>query len=241
MACLLAIRFLKAPPLLRARNLSRVSTLVSAVLLVLWLVLVWGGLSSPGMAAGTSMPGWVARSGLNPERPLIALFYICVYSLLLFWPALLEGRIKAKVEWFIGGTLVTSAVILAGVQVVQAGPLKAVLDRVFGVGILQTIAASILAGIGAAALAQLVMLFHQRRDALMRSPFVLVSILVVVFFVAEQIAVGGNIPFYERYLLQIAPFLGMIRAFAIPRIRTADVAIWLAMAGAGQLMLWRYS
>jgi hypothetical protein len=241
MACLLAIRVFKASPIFQARSLWRISTLITAMLPVVWLLFVWGGLSSPGMAAGTSFPGWVARPGLNPERPLIAAFYICSYSVLVFWPYLLEGNVKAKLAWFLGGALTTWLIIRAGVQVDQLGPLKAALDRVPGGGISKTVVESILVGTGAAALVQLVSALQRRRDALMSNPVVLLSILVVPFFVAEQLGVGGNIPFYERYLLQIAPFLGVIRGFTMPHIGVPDIAIWVAMTGVGQLMLWRYS
>jgi len=67
------------------------------------------------------------------------------------------------------------------------------------------------------------------------------SILTVGFFIAEQFGVGGNIPFYDRYMLQMAPFLGIIAFATFPRVTGARLAVFAAMAAIGQVMLWRFA
>jgi len=58
------------------------------------------------------------------------------------------------------------------------------------------------------------MLFWEQRTILFSCPTVVFSMLAIVFFVAEPLGVQGNIPFYDRYVIQLAPFVRII-AFAI--------------------------
>ena len=61
------------------------------------------------------------------------------------------------------------------------------------------------------------------------------------FFLLEQFGVGGNIPFYDRYILQAAPFFGVI-AFAL--LLQFDTARLFAIAGlslVSNIIVWRYA
>ena len=53
---------------------------------------------------------------------------------------------------------------------------------------------------------------------------VVFALLAVVFFIIEEAGAGGNIPLYELYVVQTAPFLGLI-AFAL--LSGSLVRVWL--------------
>src|SRR5260370_5460255 len=72
-------------------------SLMFGILPVILLVLVWKGLSSPGMVSGSSYRNWTASVGINLYRPLIAGFYIALYSLPLTFPAM--TRIRPEQRW----------------------------------------------------------------------------------------------------------------------------------------------
>ena len=72
-------------------------------------------------------------------------------------------------------------------------------------------------------------------------PCLLFALLTAVFFVVEQLGVGGNLPLYDRYLLQIAPFLGVIAFTLIPQLTSARLLALTVMAAVSQFMLWHYA
>ena len=85
------------------------------------------------------------------------------------------------------------------------------------------------------------MLFWEQRTILFSCPTVVFSMLAIVFLVAEQLGVQGNIPFYDRYVIQLAPFVGII-AFAIaPQVNLMRLFVLGAMSLLSHGMLWRYA
>ena len=66
------------------------------------------------------------------------------------------------------------------------------------------------------------------------------EIWVERFFVGEQFGVGGDVPFYDRYILQLAPFLGLIAFFLIPKLTTSRATALAGMYLLSQEMLWRF-
>ena len=67
------------------------------------------------------------------------------------------------------------------------------------------------------------------------------ALLTVVFFIVEQFGVGGNIPLYDRYLLQLAPFLGIIAFALLPRLTYARLLALASLSIVSYVMLWRYA
>jgi len=64
-------------------------------------------------------------------------------------------------------------------------------------------------------------------------------LFVVLFFVLEQFGIGGNIPFYDRYVLQVAPFLGMIAFSTLPKLTTWRLIFFALMVLFSHALLWR--
>jgi hypothetical protein len=221
---------------------SAIFSLVLAVVPVLLMVLVWKGISSPGMATGTSYDHmWKAAVGLNLFRPIVVTFYSAVYLLPLTFPAMsrMEGPRRRMAILFavLGGTLVTifSSLFL------QPGPLNSFVQfasRLPCGRIALFAVISIVALYNAACVS--ILLWEQRQTISSCAPAVF-ALLVIVFFIAEQFGVGGNLPFYDRYVLQLAPFLGLIAFAILPRLTNARLFALACLSVLSHFMLWRYA
>jgi len=49
------------------------------------------------------------------------------------------------------------------------------------------------------------------------SPPILFALLTVLFYICEQLGVGGNVPFYDRYVFPLAP-LWVARFSLVPKL-----------------------
>lgn len=215
-------------------------SLAAAALPVLLLVLVWGGLSSPGMATGASYHNWTANIGLAFGRPLIAALYTAVYLLPLTAPA--AFRFKLAWRWRLISALCGGTVAgFFGNSILQPGPLHTAIRFIAHGTLTRSIAIAVIAAAAIYSASAAVVLLWRNREAVLKRPPVLFAVLAVLFFVAEQVGVGGNIPFYDRYLLQIAPFLGLIAFAVFPRMTGARVGILAALVLVSQIMLWRFA
>lgn len=220
---------------------SAALSLALAALPIVVLVMLWKGATSPSMAAGATYANWQIKAGANFFRPVTALLYTAVYLLPLSFPVML--RLRRAWHW-----RAIPVAILAGLgaarfhsQLLQPGPLRSgfygiardpvVIAVLFGVIVA-------IAMFNAVALAQTL---WQSKVALLSRPAVTFALLAVVIFIAEQVGVGGNAPFYDRYLLQIAPFLGLISFAAVPRLSYARLAVLAGMSILSHAILWRYA
>jgi hypothetical protein len=218
-----------------------VLSLAVAAAPVVALIEIWKGFSSPGMATGTSYPGWQAGIGTNLSRPLIAAFYSAFYLMPLTLPAI--WRLKTKYPWQTLTSAVLGGAIIARFSrsILQPGPLHTLIHAVARGAARESI---VLGTIGALVIyntAKLAALLWDGRAGLMSCPPLLFALLMVLFFVAEQCGVGGNIPLYDRYLLQLAPFLGLIAFAVAPRLSYPRLLVLAVMSCISQVMLWRFA
>jgi hypothetical protein len=222
-----------------AWTLAFVASLLVAVIPMGLLILAWKGLSSPSIASGASYTQWKAAVGLNFTRPLTAIFAIAAWLIPLTFPAMWHVR---SVKRFIA----LCAALAAGVtaahfrdSLVQPGPLHSLQKMASGVPHGEFLA---IAGLGAAALYNSVavaMLLIRNHSEIARVPAVVFSLFVLLFFVLEQFGIGGNIPFYDRYVLQVAPFLGIIAFSALPKLTPWRVTVFGLMVLFSNVLLWR--
>jgi dolichyl-phosphate-mannose-protein mannosyltransferase len=221
---------------------SVILSLALAIFPVLLMVLVWKGISSPGMATGTSYDHmWKATVGLNLLRPMIVAFYAAVYLLPFTFPAMFrlngsQRRIALLIAVLGGlGIAYFSSLFL------QPGPLNSLVrfaSRAPHGGTAVFALAAVAALYNAVAIALLI--WDQRTSIASNAP-ALFSVLVVLFFVAEQIGVGGNLPFYDRYVLQLAPFLGIIAFSVLPRLTPPRFLALAGLSVLSHIMLWRFA
>jgi hypothetical protein len=220
---------------------AAILSLVFAAVPVLLMVAVWKGISSPGMATGTSYHLWRATVGLNLSRPIVVAFYSTAYLVPLTFPAMfrLKGsrRRAALLIAVLGGTVIA----YFNTFFLQPGPLNSLIQFASrlphgGTVVLAAIAMVVL--YNAVAVGSLL---WEQRQALSSCAPAIFALLVIVFFVAEQAGVGGNLPFYDRYVLQIAPFLGLIAFAVLPRLTPARIVVLGAMSILSHIMLWRFA
>lgn len=221
------------------------ASLVVAVVPVLVLFWLWGGLTPRGMQTNLSEGGFSAKIGFGAVRPLTALLLIGIYTIPLLW--LQSGKLVDRGALFICSALalvVVAAVpqdalwCIPGVQNV-CGPVGGLevyaSSKAAALGLLYNVAASLVGFYGVFLLGQ----------ALLQSKFSAadsMSVFAATFllmFVIEQFFVGGNIPFYERYMLQVAPFIGLCVAsrsnFSVVRALAGSLPLLVL----GQHRLWK--
>jgi hypothetical protein len=222
------------------RVLGTVLSLSVASVPVILMIGVWRGFTSPGTAAGVSSPDWKAYADLNLFRPIVAAFYSCFYLVPLTFPAV--WRVRPPARWLALLVASIAGIVAAclGPSLLQPGPLRAFI----WMGSRLPAGKFILLG-GIAALTVynvivLALLLWEKRHSALSCPPVIFALLTVVFFIVEQLGVGGNVPFYDRYLLQIAPFLGIIAFSLIPRLGFARLLSLAAMNVVGHVMLWSH-
>jgi hypothetical protein len=217
-------------------------SLALAAVPVLLLVIVWKGISSPGMATGTSYDMiWKARIGLSLFRPLLAAFYACLYLLPLTFPLVLRVRLAHR--WRAISVACLGGVVVAYFRswFLQPGPLHTLIHAVSHVPGGEFIFTWLIAGLTIYVAIAFGVCLRRKESLLFSSPPAAFALLTVVFFILEQIGVGGNIPLYDRYILQIAPFLGLLAFSLFPRLTSGRLLTIAASSIVSQVMLWRYA
>jgi hypothetical protein len=217
------------------------TSLVAAVIPVLLLVLTWKGLSSPGIASGLSYPMYRAAVGLNISRPILAAFSTAFYLLPLTFPTM--WRVKAEHRW---PALV--AAILGGIaagslssSMLQPGPLHTLVHVLAPTQNPEHIVFGFIAAVTIYNAIAIGLMLWDKWSMVASCPPLAFALLTVVFFVGEQAGVGGNILFYDRYVLQVAPFLGIIAFSLIPRLTYARLVTLAALSAVSHVMLWRFA
>lgn len=216
-------------------------SLLVACLPVLLLMLVWKGLSSPGMATGSSYGTWVSKVGLNALRPILAVFYIAVYLFPLSFPVVAylptRQRWRSAVIAFLCGLF---AAIFAS-DLLQPGPLNTFIAFVGREPIRERILLGLIAAVAGYGAISFGWLIWLKREVVQSNASVIFALLVLAFFIGEQAGVGGNLPFYEIYVLQIVPFIGLVVFAVLPRLTRSRVVTLFLLSILGQVMLWRHA
>jgi hypothetical protein len=229
----------------RQAILGRMLTAATSVTLAAFpigiLTWMWGGFTSPGMATGASYANAQASLGLRFDRPGIGAFYTALYLVPLAYPVarfltLAQTAIIATIAILIAAALVPLQQII-----LQPGPLQTFINTHWFPGydsssiLFYFVTAAVIFNFGAFA-----HFLWQRRQMILDTPPAVFSAITIVLFICEQIAVGGNIPFYDRYILQIIPFMGIL-AFSLLRSLSAQrLVLFASLWVLSQYLLWRY-
>lgn len=217
-------------------------SLALAVVPVLLMVLVWKGVSSPGMATGTSYDHmWKATVGLNLRRPLVVAFYAAAYLVPLTFPAMFRMKASRRLPTLFVAVLGGAIIAHFDSLFLQPGPLNSLIRFASRVPHAGTVCFAVIAIVVLYNAISFCSLLWEQRQALLSCAPAVFALLVIVFFVAEQIGVGGNLPFYDRYVLQLAPFLGLIAFAVLPRLTTARVFALAGLSVLSHVMLWRFA
>jgi hypothetical protein len=215
--------------------------LVLSAVPVLLLILAWNGIANPSIESGASYNMmYKASAGLNLTRPIIASLCVGSYFVPLTFP--LMRRVKSSYRWRMLGIAALGG-IAAGYwneSLLQPGPLntfvgvaaRALHGRAIPFGVLAAVATY-------NALALSVALWDKRR-LFFSSPPATFAVLAIILFIGEQFGVGGNIPFYDRYVLQVAPFLGVIAFALLPSLDEARLFGLVVLSFFSHVVVWRY-
>ena len=226
---------------LRPWTLKVMASLCIAATPALLLVLAWKGLASPGMASGAFFKHWRASVGLNLSRPLISIFEIAFYLIPLTFPAIF--RLRSRLRW---PTLICAMALGATAgyfrsSLLPPGPLRS-LDkaaRFLPHGEFAVVA--ILTAVMVYNAAAFLFVLWEERDCVIASPLAVFSMFAILAFVLEQLGIGGNLPFYDRYVLQIIPFLAILAFRVLPDLGAARLSALGLMGIASQVLLWRHA
>ena len=208
---------------------------------VLLLVLAWKGISSPGMQSGASYNMmYKAHAGLNFTRPVTAAFYVGLYLLPLTFPLMF----KMKSAWRWGAFAVA---LLGGMAAApftkslwQTGPLNSAVTAAARIPYGANVVLAWIVAVTIYNAIALVVALVDQKSLVKSTPLVAFAVPTILFFVLEQFGVGGNIPFYDRYILQLAPFFGVIAFALLPRLDNARLTAIGGLSLFSHIMLWRY-
>jgi hypothetical protein len=208
----------------------------TALLPLIGLIVLWGGLTPPLFHQWSKLRSGISFNGL---RPLSALALTGVYAapfvlLNIDWRSKLFLRTLAFV--------VPVALLLAALGInlfhdassvddVTSGPVEHTLQLIqtknslgLSIGLFVVYSLSFLT---------LALVIQKLFRLMLAEGFadkgLVFSVLFVAFFIASQAFVGGNHPFFERYLIHPWPFLGYILVVLFPRF--LNPRTYLVLAG----------
>jgi hypothetical protein len=220
---------------------SAVVSLIAAAVPIAVLIVVWGGFSSPGMVSGLSYGTWKSSVGLNLERPLVACFYVACYLLPLTFPLMRPARpVPRRLGLLIAAFAGVGAVLFSS-GLLQPGPLNSMLNVLGAFPFLRLLLFGLLAGVFAYNAFGWVLALRAQWSDLTPHPIIVLALLTIAFFIVEQAGIGGNVPFYDRYVLQIAPFIGLVTLPLLPRLGFVRLAALASLCLLSNVMLWRYA
>lgn len=208
---------------------------------VLLLVLVWKGIANPSIESGAAYNMmYKASAGLNLTRPINAALRVAVYLVPFTFP--LAMRLKPSYRWRVLAIAIVGG-FTAGSwtqSLLDPGPLNTIVgvasrvfhSRALPFGLIAAFAIYNAIAVGVA--------IWEERKLVWSSPLMAFSILAILFFVGEQFGVGGNIPFYDRYVLQVAPFIGVLAFALLPSLDKARLSALIVLSFFSHFMLWRY-
>jgi 4-amino-4-deoxy-L-arabinose transferase-like glycosyltransferase len=222
-------------------KIGAVVSMALAAVPILLLVTIWKGATSPEMATGVSYTNWQVKLGVNFFRPLTALIYCLIYLLPLTFPLMLPINLSRR--WREIGVAILAGLAAARfhAQALQPGPLRSAFYAIARGPVLTAVMFGLLVAIAAFSAIIIARTLWAKRAELLTRPAVVFAVLMVLFFIGEQFGVGGNGPFYDRYILQIAPFLGIISFAALPQLSYERLGMLGAMSVLNHVILWRYA
>ena len=223
------------------RLLGTILSLSVASLPVILLIGVWRGVTSPGTARGVSSPDWKAYADWNLFRPIFAAFYSCFYLVPLTFPAIWRVRPRARSLVLLMAAIVGIVAACFEPWLLQPGPVREFIWMGSRLPMGEFILLGCIAALTVYNTVLIGLLLWRKRGSALSCPPLVFAVLTVVFFIVEQSGVGGNVPFYDRYVLQIAPFLGIIAFSLLPRLGFLRLLTLAAMNVVAHVMLWSHA
>lgn len=205
------------------------------------LILTWRGATSPGTATGASYSNFRAAVGLALFRPAVVTLYAAIYLVPYSLPAMWELSMKRRWPALLAAALVGLAATFFRDSFLNTG----LLHTIIGVASRFPAGGSLLfwliTGVATYNSIAVCLLLWRERSRLRACIPVVFALFVVFFFIVEQLGVGGTIPFYDRYILQLSPFLGLIGFWLLPKFTWPRNVALAGLAVISQATLWQHA
>ncbi len=227
-----------------------IASLAFGVIPLMCLWMLWTGFASPSMQLGTSYAGKTAGVGFAPLRAISCLLYTLIYLAFFsrplwssYWSS---ATIKGKQLSLVSSCLIAALVAIFSDRLFFAGPINSIQSKLGTFGeYLPSVFIFVIVLIAAFNACVLMKALKESKVALSRSPIFLLSSLVLVFFVLENSLIISEIGFYERYMLQVMPFIGVVTFKLVEEsgqnYAAKDYALFTLMFLLSTAMLWRYA
>jgi hypothetical protein len=220
---------------------SVILSLVTAATPMLLLFHVWRGITSPSMAAGISYSNYQAGLGLNFLRPVVASFCIGFYLVPLTFPIMWQMQPRLRWRALLAAFFIGMVAVRFRENIVNIGVLHSVIGTLSRLPLNGVIVFGFIAMVIIYNAIAFGLLVWEKRAIVLESPPILFALLIVLFYIWEQFGVGGNVPFYDRYVFPLAPFMGLLAFSLIPELTYPRLVVGLGMYLFGQGLLWRLS
>jgi len=209
---------------------------------IILLFLLWGGLTSPSLKSFASYTNVNTLVSFNPIRILPPIIYIGIYlgPLYLIHYGLGKNK-KTQLYFLIFASLIAIIFVLNNDYFYRLG------NQEQGTGPLDSIGAKLNNNITLKTFLFLTytsgfyffIYLVNLLKSLINNPFQKFTLFFILFFVLENIGIGGNISFYERYILQLMPVFAISLILVNNFKKHLFILLTLTFL-IGQLMLWRH-
>lgn len=212
-----------------------------AAIPVILLIVTWRGVTSPGIATGRSYNNYHAAVGLALFRPVVVTLFAAVYLVPYSFPAMWLAPLKRRWLALVGSFLIGFVAARFRDSFFDMGLLHTLMEAASRIHAGGAVFFWLLTCIATYNFVAVCSLLWAERSRLRTCVPVVFALFVFFFFVAEQLGVGGNIPFYDRYVLQLAPFLGLIGFWLFPKFTWSRILAILGMIAVSQATLWQHA
>lgn len=222
-------------------HVSIIISLAIAVAPVLLLFVIWRGLTSPSTAAGLSYTQYHASVGLSWFRPVVVALFAAIFMVPFSFPAMWQVSLKRRWPALLTASLAGLVLAYFRDSFLVLGLLHTVVGAASRIPAGGAVLFWLIASVATYNSIAVCLLLCGERSRLLACIPVLFALLVVFFFIGEQFGVGGNIPFYDRYILQLAPFLGLIGFWLFPKFTWPRILAIAGMVVVSQATLWQHA
>lgn len=226
------------------KKLSSLFILIgSAIIPILILYLIWGSITPPLYNKGEVFKNQRVEIGINILRPISVLMYFGIYT----FPFFEVENIKKipKIAYII--SILFSIILTSTMYIWRLNPTHGntgIIDALITffhnksifLGYVVNFLVSFLSLLGVFLLIEKIVIISNRNLSFSKT----FSIFLLFFFTVQQLFISGNIPFYDRYLIHIIPFLGLIIFTDRIYIDRKTILIVLVFICMGQYGLWRW-
>jgi hypothetical protein len=207
---------------------------------ILGLYLIWGGLVPPVVRQiGIPHSGLGTSLGINPLRPLAAIFYVGLYMIpFIPWSVEILKSKKFIFSSILGFILALISTIFID-NVLASGPLYSILKIVQSKMILHRGSFFLVAYLSQTTSIYSLWTGLERFKNKKMNRLEMICFFTLILYVLEQFGIKGNLPHFERYTLQVYFFSTYMLVRVNPFLSISRAFLLLITFGFSQYILWK--